>query len=172
MEKYIDIIGYETHYQISNKGNVKSKDRVVKYSNGNTVNYKGKKRKPSISEYRMIALSKNSKVVLKKISRLVAIHFIDNPENKKVVNHKDGNKLNDDVANLEWSTHSENSLHSFEKGLSKKKNKVSGVFFEARRNKWASYLYRKNKSIFIGRYETEKEAILYRQKYLDGKDNN
>ena len=83
MEEYKDIIGYEDYYQISNYGNVRSKDRVVKYKDGRTIRYSGKQRKPSHSEYRMIALSKDGKVKLKKISRLVAIHFIDKTENKK-----------------------------------------------------------------------------------------
>lgn len=44
--------------------------------------------------------------------RLLALTFIDNPENKPEVNHKDGNKQNNDLENLEWTTKSENMLHS------------------------------------------------------------
>jgi len=51
------------------------------------------------------------------IHRLVAIQFIPNPEDKKVVNHKDGNKLNNHVDNLEWTTHSENISHAYDTGL-------------------------------------------------------
>jgi len=48
---------------------------------------------------------------------LVAVTFIENPENKEQVNHKDGNKLNNLVSNLEWNTCSENNLHKFQIGL-------------------------------------------------------
>jgi len=51
------------------------------------------------------------------LHRLIAITFIENPDNKEQVNHKDGNKLNNSVENLEWNTCSENNLHKFQIGL-------------------------------------------------------
>lgn len=51
------------------------------------------------------------------LHRLVAIHFIPNPEGKPTVNHKDGNKLNCRKDNLEWSTSSENMQHAYDTGL-------------------------------------------------------
>lgn len=50
------------------------------------------------------------------IHRLVAIHFIPNPDNKPQVNHKDSNKLNNHHSNLEWMTNSENNLHAYKNG--------------------------------------------------------
>ena len=61
--------------------------------------------------YLQVQLSKNGKVKHFFIHRLVATYFIDNPDNKPEVNHKDGNHLNNSVDNLEWATREENINH-------------------------------------------------------------
>ena len=65
----------------------------------------------------------DTKQKLVKLHRLVAIMYIPNPENKEQVNHKDGNKLNNSLDNLEWATDSENVSHAYSIGLNNKKNK-------------------------------------------------
>jgi len=70
------------------------------------------------SGYYYITLCKDGRHCCLKVHRLVAMTFIDNPNNLLEVNHKDGNKLNNCVDNLEWCTHSENHKHSYSMGLS------------------------------------------------------
>lgn len=95
-------------YQISNKGRIRSliknKKRILKIQ------------KDSDGYCVIIIKTKNSyKNYI--ISRLVASYFIENPLNKKEVNHKNGNKLNNKVNNLEWVTHAENMKHARKTGL-------------------------------------------------------
>lgn len=69
-----------------------------------------------------------------KVHRLVAETYIDNPENKKDVNHIDGNKANNNVNNLEWCTRSENVIHAFRMGLSKISENQKKRFIEMSKN--------------------------------------
>ena len=77
--------------------------------------------KPTILKigYKAVVLHKNKKGKTTYIHRLLAEHFIPNPLNKKQVNHKDGNKLNNSLLNLEWVTHKENIQHAFKNGFMK-----------------------------------------------------
>lgn len=84
------------------------------YDNGDILNTNTQKiLEGSIGEhgYKYYRLSINNTKKMFYAHRLVAEHFIPNPDNKPVVNHKDGNKLNNDVNNLEWVTYSENTKH-------------------------------------------------------------
>jgi len=123
IEIWKDILEYEGMYQVSNLGRVKSLDRMVnhyKSKNGTCI-----KRGKILNIYKCrdgyynIELSKLCKGKNKMIHRLVAETFIDNKKQYPCVNHIDGNKLNNRVDNLEWCTHSENSIHSFKIGLHK-----------------------------------------------------
>lgn len=107
LEEWRPIKGYE-RYEISNQGRVRH-SRTGKIRKLGTVK----------CGYSMIGLRElgTSKMKNLSIHRLVAIAFIPNPENKKCVNHKDGDKSNNCVDNLEWCTHSENTKHSFRNGL-------------------------------------------------------
>lgn len=96
-----------SNYFISDCGSVYSNKR------GNFIKlvpYINKKNK-----YMYVSLCKKAIVYKKSIHRLVAEAFIPNPKNKFDVNHIDGNKQNNNVENLEWTTRSENMLHNFKK---------------------------------------------------------
>jgi hypothetical protein len=106
MRKQIE--GYSGLYEIDIDGNIYShhlhKERLLK---------------PGLmtSGYKMIFLKKDKKAKMFSIHRLLAIHFIPNPNNLPQVNHKDGNKLNNSIDNLEWCTQSHNIQHAYDTGL-------------------------------------------------------
>lgn len=105
-ETWKNIPGYENLYQVSNLGNVKSVDRIVRQWNG--YNYSEKIYKGTILKqydnkgYKRVLLYKNGKVKNYFVHRLVAQVFIPNPQKLSQVNHKDENKINNNVENLEW----------------------------------------------------------------------
>ena len=114
MEEWKDIKGYEGIYQISNKGRVKTL--------GN--NRRKEKIREGIADntgYKRISLCKNGKEKKYSIHRLVAQAFLPNPDNLPVVNHKDENKLNNNVENLEWCTQKYNVNYSSSNGRPAKK---------------------------------------------------
>lgn len=106
-EIWKDIDGYAGLYQISNFGNLKS------IKNGNNKLIKLQK----YQRYYRNNLWKNGAYQTFSIHRLVAKAFIPNPNNYPVVNHIDGNKLNNNVNNLEWCTQSHNCKESHRLGL-------------------------------------------------------
>lgn len=107
-EIWKDIIWYEWQYQISNLWNVKS---FKKWNDWNERILKPWYNK----NYLFVYLNKKNFT----IHRLVAITFIHNPNNLPQVNHKDWNKLNNNVSNLEWCTASENVKHAYNTWLNK-----------------------------------------------------
>lgn len=118
-EIWKDIPGYESLYQANNYGEIKSFPRkysihkkpfIMKQRN----NYKG---------YAVVTLCKNGIQKNKIVHRLIAQTFIPNPNNLPQVNHKDGNKQNNNVNNLEWCDNSYNQLHANRMGLNKNRIK-------------------------------------------------
>lgn len=107
-------------YEVSNLGRIKSVERIVKRNN-NIYNWKEKILTPQMEKngYIRFVLSKNGKMYRILAHRAVAETFIENYSNKSQVNHKDGNKLNNRVENLEWVSAQENTLHSLKNNLRK-----------------------------------------------------
>ena len=78
--------------------------------------------------YKEVLLSENGRTNNARVHRLIAETFIPNPDNLRDVNHKDGNKLNNDISNLEWVSHSENVKHSYNNGLQNKVRNKHGIY--------------------------------------------
>lgn len=104
------VIGYEGLYEVSNLGRVKGLERQGNWRDNILTQC-------MIGNYVKVSLTVNGKSQNKLVHRLVAQAFIPNPENKPEVNHKDGNKLNNCLDNLEWVTKSENIKHAYRTGL-------------------------------------------------------
>lgn len=120
-EIWKDIEGYEGRYQVSNLGRVKGLDRYVPFginsSRMREVPGKLLKLQPHNKGYLTANLSQHSIITSYLVHRLVAEAFMLNPDNKEMVNHKDGNKRNNNATNLEWATRQENEDHAFRTGL-------------------------------------------------------
>lgn len=108
IELWKSIEGWENRYEVSNLGNVRnSKTKTLKIANS------------SNSGYLRLNFYNGSNIKRFSVHRLVAEAFIPNSENKLDVNHKDGNKQNNHVDNLEWVTRSENLKHAYKHELRK-----------------------------------------------------
>lgn len=101
-------------YEITPDGDVYSKSRQTTCPLNRVRNKKSKKLKPRFDKdgYVLISIYCGGKQKNFRVHRLVAMAFIPNPDNKPFINHKDGNKANNHVNNLEWSTQSENEKHA------------------------------------------------------------
>lgn len=110
-----------SNYEISKCGKVFSTKR--KHNQSNKYDEKEIEMKIQFVEnaYAILGLvDDNGNNRMKSVHRLIAEAFIPNPENKRTVNHKDGDKHNNTYSNLEWATYQENSQHSCDTGLNPK----------------------------------------------------
>lgn len=111
---WIPIKYFELLYEFNSMGQVRSLDRVGVPNNRYSPFRKGKILKHSIRNgYPMVTLQENKRKKRILIHRLIAEYFIPNPINKPFVNHKNGDRSDFRIENLEWCTASENVIHSF-----------------------------------------------------------
>lgn len=147
MEEWKPVKGYEGVYEISNRG------RVVRIETEKLL-------QPAVAKngYYIVSLWSNNKGKTHYIHRLIAEAFIHNPNPKKfrTVNHIDGNKLNNEIPNLEWCTYSRNNQHAYDTGLKTvSENVVRAVRKRAlKRNKGNNY-----RSITVVAYDLEGNHI-------------
>jgi hypothetical protein len=125
-EVWKPVVGYEDYYMVSSRGNVIS-----------IRDNKQRPRKLTISRqgYYVVSLTVKYKANVARVHRLVAEAFLENPHNKQTVNHKDSNKLNNSVENLEWATYRENCRHAMDAGAYDNAYRLAGDRIIAERSK-------------------------------------
>lgn len=159
------ILGYEGLYEISNKGNVKALARKLYMKQLNCKPYYNKPEKIlkfDLGLYKRITLCKNNKTKRFLVHRLVAEHFLPNPNNYDFINHIDLDKYNNNISNLEWCNINENNSHFIDKSVTS--SRYIGVSFkknyegQGRIKQWQAYINVNGKRKYLGLYLTEKEA--------------
>lgn len=129
MEIWKDVVGYEKLYQVSNFGRVKSLDMVLSYKRHgkNQIRIrKGKVLSPTTMKngYLRVEMSNNCIHKLNLVHRLVAKAFIPNPNNYREINHKNCDKSDNSVENLEWVSSSQNKIHALKNKLYKNEKPI------------------------------------------------
>ena len=163
-EVYVPVKNFE-EYKISNYGNVKGKSGII---------LKGSCTKAG-GFYKTVCFYKNKKHYTKRVHRLVAMHFIPNPEKKYSVDHIDRNKQNNKITNLRWATRQEQSDNrkTFRDIKHINISKERYIHIDKRiKNAKKIYVYFVNKKINDGKpilkyFYTTEEAILFRDKIIN-----
>ena len=140
-EYWFSIAGWDGLYEVSNHGRIKSLERkITAGSRTYVIQERILRQRHDKDGYMMVDLQNAGKVITHKVHRIVATTFLKNPCNKPQVNHKDGNRANNNAQNLEWVTDSENKIHCYTKlQTSRGKSGVYGVNWRADRGKWRAY---------------------------------
>ena len=144
VEFWRSISGY-ANYQISSHGRVR-----------NSKTYRILKQELKSNGYKSIKLYKDGTNKHHRINRLVAQEFIDNPENKKVVDHIDGDVLNNHVKNLRWVTHSENCRN--QKRRSDNTSGYRGISFHKRHKKYQCSILHEGHRYHLGYFDNAEDG--------------
>lgn len=132
--KRCPVVGYEGYYEVTDTGEIWSVDRVIQGRDGVKFQrtFRGQQLTPrpnTQTGYWQVQLWRDNESAMVYVHRLVAEAFIPNPHGKPEVNHKDGNRQNCHVHNLEWVTSSENSQHAVDTGLRIYTNRMTEADF-------------------------------------------
>lgn len=160
-EIWKDVPGFEGYYQASNMGRVRSLDRTVIYKDGQERFYKGTISNWSINKgYKQTGLSKNGKGRTFKISQIIAMTFLNHKPkgNTMVVDHINGDRLDDRVENLRIVSNRANSTICFRSDRDLLSSIYAGVYRCLDITKWESQIYHDGVSFFLGRFDNEIEA--------------
>ena len=143
-ENWHSIDGY-ANYEVSSHGRVRNAttERILKLVK-------------DTGGYPIVKLCKNGKSKTHKVHRLVANEFIDNPQNKKCIDHMDGVRTNNRLYNLRWASHIENNRNCVKQANTS--SIFKGVCLSKRSNKWIAYIQIAGSKKHLGCFETEKEA--------------
>jgi NUMOD4 motif/HNH endonuclease/AP2 domain len=157
-EIWKDVLGYEGLYQVNEYGNVKSLSRTITKGNITYVT-KDKLLKQSVDSqgYPYVNLSDYKKQKTFRVHQLIAIVFLNHTPNKHkglVIDHIDGNKLNNMITNLQLITNKKNTS----KDRKNKTSKYTGVSWNKQSNKWLAQFRENGKVNYLGAFETEEEA--------------
>lgn len=164
-ETGMPIPGYENLYEVSSLGRISNYRKIMKTYSIN-------------SGYQCVKLYKDGKKKAALVHRLIATSFIPNPDNKPMVNHIDGNKLNNHVDNLEWVTCQENLKHARDTGLNAYNKPSTGkklggssqyhhVSWDKAKKKWTVAIRVNGKNHFQKRFAYEIEAAKHANWAID-----
>lgn len=176
LEIWKDVLNYETHYEVSNHGNIRSKERVTPCRGENktrTVKAKAKKLFINKGGYSITTLSMAGEMKTFTVHQLVAQAFLPGFIKGMELNHKDGNKTGNLVTNLEISNPSHNQLHAVRMGLVPKLGNsqyrnVTYVTNPRAKSKWAGSIRHAGKSCYGWKtFQTEEEAARHVDALLD-----
>jgi hypothetical protein len=159
MEQWKTIKEFE-NYEVSTEGRIK---RKASFKFGKIYEAKIMKHRYH-NGYQIINLFKNKKTETFSVHSLVAKTFLENPENKKTINHKDGIKTNNFVENLEWATHKENNKHAIENKLLVPN--LKGILELNKKLQKKVAILKDNKIILIADSSRELAGILLEQKII------
>lgn len=161
MAKWKQIIDFDNRYLISDEGEVYSQSRFIKARSDSRQFRLGKIMKQNINEYgyRRISLCKNSKITIHFIHLLVWDAFGDAPRNGRFlqVDHKDENKLNNHISNLQLLQPRDNCNKA--KSKTKQTSKYPGVYYNKARSKFMAQIQIKGKRRGLGYFTNEEEAF-------------
>lgn len=174
-EIWKDVPNYETHYEISSHGRLRSKERHAPCKGGKTRFVRAAIKKLFINKagYPITTLSLNGKLFTTTVHQLVAQAFIPGFIKGTMINHRDGDKTNNRLNNLEVSNPSHNMRHAVRTGLIPKTGQSQYRYVTYIRNphakrKWAGYITHNGKSSFGWKaFHTEEEAARHSDALLD-----